>query len=173
MPGPGAENTGLQLWVNLAAKDKMGKPDYQELLAKDVPLATSPDGKTTAKVIAGKCFGVESSVFTVTPTMYLDMTMQPHASLVELPVPAQYNGFIYCLDGALTVAGHAEIARHGSCVELGDGDAVSAVAGSEGARFVLIAGSPIGEPVVQHGPFVMNTREEIMQAFRDYSAGKF
>lgn len=72
-----------------------------------------------------------------------------------------YKGLVYCLDGAVTVAAHGRATRRGACVELGDGDAASAAAGSVGARFALIAGSPIGEPVVEHGPFVVSTREEI------------
>lgn len=173
LPGPGAVNRGLQLWINLKSTEKMSKPDYQELLAKDIPTAHSPDGKVSAKVVAGECFGVKSPIFSKTPTMYLDVTMQPNAVLKDLAIPSSYNAFMYVFEGSVKVADHDENARHGSCVVLTEGDAISAVAGSQGARFVIIAGEPLNEPVVQHGPFVMNTREEIMQAFRDYNAGKF
>jgi quercetin 2,3-dioxygenase len=173
MPGPDEVNRGLQLWINLRGVDKMCAPEYQELSATDIPSAKSPDGKVTAKVVAGECFGITSPVFSKTPTMYLDVTMEPNAVLSDLAVPKSYNVFIYIIDGTLVVANHSESGVHGSCLVLTSGDSVSAVAGKEGARFVLIGGEPIGEPVVQHGPFVMNTREEILQAFRDYEAGKF
>lgn len=173
MPGPAKVNKGLQLWVNLSAKDELSKPEYQELLAADIPSATSPDGRTTAKVLAGEAFGVKSAVFTVTPTMYLDVTMQPNAAFADLPIPASYNGFVYCIGGSVKVAEHEESGREGSCMVLTDGDSVSAVAGSEGARFVVIAGEPIGEPAFSAGPFVLSSRERLQQAFQDYSAGKF
>jgi quercetin 2,3-dioxygenase len=173
MPGPAEVNSGLQLWINLHSSEKMSEPDYQELAASDIPSAKSPDGKVTVKVIAGECFGVVSPVFSKTPTMYLDMTMEPNAALHELAIPKSFNAFIYVLDGSIKVAEHSENGVHGSCLVLTSGDTVSAVAGSGGARIVVIGGEPIGESVVQHGPFVMNTREEIMQAFRDYEDGKF
>lgn len=173
MPGPGRVNRGLQLWVNLAAADELGKPEYQELLAADVPEAVSPDGGTRVKVLAGEAFGVSSAVFTVTPTMYLDVTMRANAALAGLPTPAEYNGFIYCLEGSVRVAGHEEDGREGSCMVLSGGDSVSAAAGPQGARFVLIAGKPIGEPVFSAGPFVLSSRERLERAFRDYAAGKF
>lgn len=83
MPATDGVNVGLQLWVNLAAKDKMCKPDYQELLAEDVPLAKSDDGKITCKVIAGKCLGVESAIFTRTPTLYWDVNVSTGATFTE------------------------------------------------------------------------------------------
>lgn len=173
MPGPAAVNTGLQLWVNLAAKDELGKPEYQELLADDIPTATSPDGKTTVKVLAGEAFGMKSAVFTVTPTMYLDVRMEANAALVDLPIPESFNGFVYCIEGSVKVAEHEEKGQVGSCMVLTNGDSVSAVAGSQGARFVIIAGEPIGEPAYSAGPFVLSSRERLDEAFRDYQAGKF
>lgn len=173
MPGPASVNSGLQLWINLRSKDKMSQPDYQELLAADIPIAKSTDSKVSAKVIAGECFGVKSKIFSKTPTMYLDIQMQPSASVEKLDIPETYNAFIYVLDGTVSVSDHGDQGSHGSCIVLSSGNHVSLKAGSGGARFVLIGGEPLGEPVVQHGPFVMNTREEIMQAFRDYSDGKF
>ena len=143
-----------------------------ELLAKDVPLAKSPDGKVEVKVIAGRCYGTESAVFTVTPSMYLDVRMKGNATFQE-SIPSDYNAFAYVLDGSVRVGPNETDGVHGTCLVFGPGDFVEAKSGTEGARFVLIAGQPLGEPVVQHGPFVMNTREQIMQAFRDFSAGKF
>lgn len=123
------------------------------------------------KVIAGKCFGVESKVFTQTPTLYWDVRMLETATFEEL-IPEHYNAFIYVLEGKITVGKSLTSAEHGSCIILGKGEGVQLK--SEGkARFALIAGEPLNEPVVQHGPFVMNTQEQISQAFRDFSAGKF
>jgi quercetin 2,3-dioxygenase len=151
----------------------MSKPDYQEMLAADIPSVSSPDGKVVSKVIAGEAFGVKSQVFTKTPTMYLDMKMEPGSSLVDFPIPTEFNAFMYVCEGEVTVANHKEVGTHGSCVVLTDGDSVTAKAGPEGGRFLLIAGEPLNEPIAQSGPFVMNTREELMQAYRDFQEGKF
>lgn len=123
------------------------------------------------KVIAGKCFGIESKVFTVTPTLFWDVHMLQKA-IFEEKIPVDYNAFMYVLSGTIQTGSKREVGKHGSCVIFGPGESVKVV--SEGkARFVILAGKPLNEPTVQHGPFVMNTREEIMQAFRDYSANKF
>lgn len=163
---------GLQLWVNLAPKDKMVEPAYQELLAKDVPTTYSPDKKVEVRVIAGKSYDVESKVYTRTPTMYLDVKMEPDV-LYEDEIPAEYAGFVYVLGGKALVGPKELETKHGGCVVLDEGNLLKIKSGKDGARFVVIAGKPIGAPVVQHGPFVMNTREEIQQAFADYHAGKF
>lgn len=173
MPGPGKVNRGLQLWVNLAAADELCEPDYQELMKEDIPGALSSDGKTSVKVVAGEAFGVKSAVFTRTPTMFLDIIMQPNAQFEGLGVPDKYNAFIFVIEGSVKVAGHEENGREGSCVLLGKGDSVSAVAGSQGSRFVLIGGKPTGEKVFASGPFVLSSKERLNQAFDDYRAGKF
>ncbi|KAI0561522.1 pirin [Gracilaria domingensis] len=171
MPATAGSNIGLQLWVNLAAKDKMTKPQYQELLAEDVPLAKNEDGSIEVKVIAGKCFDVESKVFTQTPTLYWDVRMLKGATFEE-QIPEQYNAFIYVLEGKVTAGKKDVEGEHGACMVFGPGEGVQIKSDDE-ARFVVLAGQPLDEPIVQHGPFVMNTKEQIMQAFRDYSAGKF
>ncbi|GAQ79883.1 cupin-domain containing protein [Klebsormidium nitens] len=159
---------GLQLWVNLAAKDKMVEPAYQELLASEIPKAEK-DGVSVA-VIAGESLGISSPVFTRTPSMYLDFTLQPGASISQ-PVPEGWNGFAYTLNGT-AVFDDVESGPHHT-LQLGPGDGIKVEnKGAEPARFVLIAGKPLNEPVVQHGPFVMNTREEIMQTFNDYQYGR-
>eukprot|EP00177_Eucheuma_denticulatum_P008656 GFKZ01015747.1.p1 GENE.GFKZ01015747.1~~GFKZ01015747.1.p1 ORF type:complete len:305 (+),score=42.79 GFKZ01015747.1:503-1417(+) len=171
MPATDGRNVGLQLWVNLAAAKKMTKPEYQELLAEDVPVARSEDGKIEVKVIAGKCLGVESKVFTETPTMYWDVRTNEATTFTEV-IPEEYNAFIYVLEGKVASGKKSVEGTHGTCMVLGAGQGVTVK--TEGkARFVVLAGLPLNEPVVQHGPFVMNTREQIMQAFRDFSAGKF
>jgi len=156
---------GLQLWVNLGAKNKMTAPKYQELLSKDIP-KVEKDG-ILVNVIAGESFGVKSPVYTLTPTMYLHFTMKPNSSL-EQAIPSDYNAFIYTIDGtAYYGANQAECGPHFTLV-LGKGDSITVTTKAEGANFVLIAGQPLNEPVMQRGPFVMNTKEELQQTFHDY-----
>eukprot|EP00271_Cylindrocystis_brebissonii_P004737 TRINITY_DN16570_c0_g1_i1.p1 TRINITY_DN16570_c0_g1~~TRINITY_DN16570_c0_g1_i1.p1 ORF type:complete len:387 (+),score=73.59 TRINITY_DN16570_c0_g1_i1:92-1252(+) len=164
---------GLQLWVNLAAKDKMVPAAYQELKSKDVP-KVEKDGVHVA-VIAGQALGVTSPVYTRTPTMFLDFTLQPGAALHEQHIPEGWNAFIYTLLGEGAVIGAEERAPtppHTTC-ELGKGNSISVWnKGSDVVRFVLIGGQPLNEPVAQYGPFVMNTQEEVMQAVRDFQRGR-
>ena len=168
----GGLSHGLQLWVNLAPDQKMTKPTYQELLARDVPTTQSPDRKVSVRVIAGKSYDVESKVYTRTPTMYLDVQMEPNA-VYENEVPENYQGFVYVLKGKALVGPEEVAGVHGSCLVLDKGKLLKVKSGKEGTRFVVIAGKPIGAPVVQYGPFVMNTKEEIDQARRDFMNGKF
>lgn len=142
-----------------------------ELLAEDVPLAKSEDGLIEVKVIAGKCLGVESKVFTETPTLYWDVRTNGATTFSEV-VPEEYNAFVYVLDGKVKSGKGNVEGTHGTCMLYGAGQGVQ-VSTKGKARFVVLAGLPLNEPVVQHGPFVMNTRDQILQAFRDYSAGKF
>ncbi len=170
------EGLGLQLWVNLAAKDKMVEPAYQELGHKDVP-KVAKDGVTVA-VVAGEALGVKSPVRTRTPTMYLDIALEAGKELQQ-PIPAGWNAFAYVFDGPVSFGGGGEEAgtvvkaQHTVLFTNGtDSDGLTIRAPADApARLVLIAGQPIGEPVVQHGPFVMNTREEIMRTMHDYSTG--
>lgn len=142
-----------------------------ELLAEDVPLAKNKDGLIEVKVIAGKCLGIESKVFTETPTLYWDVHTKGATTFSEA-VPEEYNAFVYVLDGKVKSGKKGVEGTHGTCLLYGPGEGVQV--STEGvARFVVLAGLPLNEPVVQHGPFVMNTMEQIMQAFQDYSAGKF
>ncbi|CAI5535643.1 unnamed protein product [Closterium sp. Naga37s-1] len=169
MPGGGPTH-GLQLWVNLAAKDKMVPSAYQELRDSDIPKA-SHNGVHVA-VIAGTALGVSSPVVTRTPTSYLSFRLDPGAHLAQ-PLPTAWNAFIYTLSGAASIGerGTEPTGAHHTVV-LGAGDGVHVWNdGAEECRFVLIAGQPIGEAVVQYGPFVMNTEEEIEQALTDYRRG--
>lgn len=172
MPGTEGNNVGLQLWVNLAAKDKMSKPQYQELRAADIPTATSPNGDVSVKVVAGRCYGIESGVFTVTPTMFWDVRAKANATFEEL-LPPEYNSFVYVLEGSVLIGSDMKKGEHGTCAILGGGESVVVKTGDVDSRFVVISGMPHNEPIVQHGPFVMNSNEEIMEAFRDFSSGKF
>ncbi|RCV09881.1 hypothetical protein SETIT_2G065300v2 [Setaria italica] len=171
MPAGDEVNKGLQLWINLSSKDKMIEPRYQELQSKNISRAEK-DG-VEVRIIAGEAFGVRSPVYTRTPTMYMDFTMRPGSQLHQ-PIPEGWNAFVYIVDGegVFSRDKSAPVSAH-HCIVLGAGDGIS-VWNKSGAplRFALVAGQPLGEPVVQHGPFVMNSRAEIQQAMEDYYYGK-
>ncbi|XP_071787696.1 pirin-like isoform X2 [Asterias amurensis] len=171
MPASDGVNHGLQLWVNLAKEYKMVKPAYQELLSKDIP-EVEKDG-VKVRVIAGEALGKTSKVYTRTPTSYLDFTLQK-GGVVDQPIPLGWTAFAYILSGKAAF-GTGDKQQEGEphhTVLLSDGDHVHIQnKETEPCRFVLISGKPIGEPVVQHGPFVMNTQEEVQQAISDYRNG--
>ncbi|KAL1021767.1 hypothetical protein UPYG_G00017710 [Umbra pygmaea] len=162
---------GLQLWVNLRSQDKMVEAQYQELKDSQIP-KPSKEG-VTVSVISGEALGVKSKIYTRTPTLYLDFKLDGGAKYVQ-PVPSGWTTFIYTLAGSVHIGPddeQQEVTPHHTVV-FGDGDGVKVEnKTSNTSHFVLIAGQPINEPVVQHGPFVMNTQEEINQAIRDYSNG--
>jgi len=173
MPVGDVVSHGLQLWVNLAKKDKMIAPAYQELLSKDIPVAEQNGVKV--RIIAGESMGVRSKVYTRTPTMYLDFEMNPESSLSQV-VPAGWNAFVYILSGSAKfgpVGSQHAGEPHSTLVLSTDANSLDMQNdGPEKCHFVLIGGQPLNEPVVQQGPFVMNTQEEIKQAFDDYRKGK-
>lgn len=143
------------------------KPNYQELESKDIAEGTEDGVKV--RVIAGEAMGIKSPIFTRTPTMYLDFTMQP-GSYFQQPIPLNWNAFIYILEGkgVFGDAKAAPAAPH-NLLLLGDGDAVEAWNNySKPLRFLLIGGEPLNEPIERYGPFVMNTHEEINRAIYDY-----
>jgi len=155
---------GFQLWINLPARDKMSDPAYQEFSSAAIPEVALDAGRV--RVLAGEFGGVRGVIEdSATDVLYLDVTLAA-AARFSLPLSGTRNAFVYVFEGAARLAGQ-ELQTHNLAV-LGTGDTVDIVAGEEGARFILVAGRPIGEPVVQYGPFVMNTREEIEQAFADY-----
>jgi quercetin 2,3-dioxygenase len=155
---------GFQLWINLPAKDKMKPASYRDLDAADIPEVGLENGGKV-RVIAGSFGKAEAPVkATATDATYLDIHLAPGATFTH-PVKDGYNAFAYVYEGSLE-----GIPEHSAAVFTTEGD-VRVEAGGSGARFLLLAGRPIAEPVVQYGPFVMNTREEIEQAIRDYQAG--
>ncbi|XP_044945931.1 pirin-like protein [Hordeum vulgare subsp. vulgare] len=171
MPASDGVHKGLQLWINLASKDKMIKPRYQELESKDISQAEK-DG-VAVRIIAGEAFWVRSPVYTRTPTMYMDFTMQP-GSQFHQPIPEGWNAFVYIIEGegVFGKEGAAPASEH-HCLVLGAGDGLI-VWNRSGAplRFVLAAGQPLNETVVQQGPFVMNSRAQIQKAMEDYYYGR-
>lgn len=163
---------GFQLWVNLPAKDKMTPAAYRELPNGQIPVESRADG-VSLKVIAGQTAeGITGPIDSgVTAAKFFDIRLAPGASLEEA-VPDDLNALLVVYDGAITV-GNVEVPAVNVAV-LGDGGTVRVVNnGGVEAGFLLIAGRPLNEPVAWGGPFVMNTREEVMQAARDFQAGRF
>ncbi len=159
---------GFQLWINLPARDKLSDPAYQEFSAAAIPEVMREGARV--RVLAGEFDGAHGVIDDpATDVRYLDVALEAGARF-SLPLDGTHNAFVYVFEGGARLAGEA-LAQHTLAV-LGQGDEVEIEAGAEGARFILVAGRPIGEPVVQYGPFVMNTREEIEQAFADYRDGK-
>lgn len=162
---------GFQLWVNLPAKDKMIAPRYQEIPRAQIPGATTADGLASVKVIAGRALGVGAAIDTRTPIALHDWTLRPGAA-IDVPLPADHAAYVYVFEGAATIADRT--VGSGQLAVLGAGEtiAMSTTPAGDGARLLVLAGVPLGEPVASYGPFVMNTREELMQAVRDYNAGR-
>ena len=163
---------GFQLWLNLPAKDKMTAPRYQDIPPEAIPVARPADG-VAVKVIAGELAGVKGPVEAgATEPFYFDFQMQA-GSIVDVPLPAGHNAFIYAYEG---VDGAAEVGDRvldrGVIAVLTAGDSVRLVSHDD-ARLILVAGKPLREPVAKYGPFVMNTQAELREAFADYQAGKF
>lgn len=166
---------GLQLWVNLPQRDKMIAPRYQEIKAAQIPVAQTPDGAVTVRVIAGEALGAKAVIETRTPIVYLHVTLQPGATIVQ-PIPQTYNAFAYILEGSGLFGTEQEQGNDGQMILFAqDGEEVT-ITNPAGAQqpldFLLIAGVPLNEPVVRYGPFVMNSEAEIRQAIYDYQTGR-
>lgn len=165
---------GFQIWVNLPARDKMMAPRYQEIPKTGVPEAASPDGKVIVRIIAGSALGKQAVIETRTPIYFLHFTIQPGGQVVQ-EVPTDYNALVYLISGTVLVGDEKKAANEGQMARLGDGDAVHLAVAKDAAMpadFLLLAGLPLNEPVARYGPFVMNTREEIEQAYKDYQSGR-
>lgn len=161
---------GFQLWVNLPAASKMTAPRYQDIAPDAIPVVARADG-VTVKVIAGTVEGKAGPVEapTVDPT-YLDVSL-PAGGQFAQPVPAGHSAFVYVFEGTAQVGGTAVGQNNLAVLDAGE---TIAVAGGDGpARLLIVAGRPLNEPVARYGPFVMNTRAELQQAFADYQAGRF
>jgi redox-sensitive bicupin YhaK (pirin superfamily) len=163
---------GFQLWVNLPAKDKMRTPRYQEFAPENIP-ETTPAAGVRAKVIAGRIGAVEGPVRDVAAQpIYFDIALDADAEYVQ-PLPSGHTAFACVYEGSAAFGDAATpVAAIGLAV-FGPGDAVSMRAGKDGARLILVAGRPFNEPIARYGPFVMNTREEIIQAVEDFRSGRF
>jgi quercetin 2,3-dioxygenase len=163
---------GIQLWVNLPAKDKMAPPRYQNLEAADVALLASDDGASLVRLIAGAIAGHHGPGRTYTPITIAHATVAPGARLV-VPWPADFNSLGYVLSGRGGVGTERRPVETGQLVVFGAGDTVTFTADrSRALDVLLLGGRPIREPVATYGPFVMNTRDELVQAFDDFNAGR-
>lgn len=163
---------GVQLWVNLPSGDKMIAPRYQNLQAEQVRLLSSPDGGALIRLIAGDLGGHLGPGSTHTPITVSHVTLAADARL-ELPWPTDHNALAYVLKGSGTAGVEAAPVKLGQLVRFGAGHALTLTASADGPLDVfLLGGQPIREPVAQYGPFVMNNRDELQQAFEDYRAGR-
>ena len=160
---------GFQLWVNLPAAQKMMPPRYQEFAGDRFELVMPSPGMS-AKVIAGQFANTTGPVTGIAiDPLYIDLRLGPGIAQ-DLPVAAGHTAVIYVFEGAASCAGTS--VPKGTLAVLGVGARVRLTAGKEGAALLLIAGRPLGEPIARYGPFVMNTRDEIAQAFADFHAGR-
>jgi quercetin 2,3-dioxygenase len=170
---------GFQLWLNLPAREKMTAPKYQEFGPERIPVATPAQG-VTVKVIAGKVNGTTGPIAQpATDPTYLDLALEPGATFTQ-SLSTDYAAFLYVFEGSLQVGAppEASLLHAHELGVLGEGDeirleGVTAGAGGKVARAILVAGRPLREPVAKYGPFVMNTREELQQAFEDFQHGRF
>ena len=164
---------GFQLWVNLPHQDKMMRPRYQEIPSAKIPAATTPDGLVSVRVIAGEALGTRAVIETVTPIIYLHYTLKPGGRISQ-SVPAEYNTFVYIIDGQGLFGRESEKGTDGQMIMLGnDGDEVIIENDSvKELDLLLIGGIPLKEPIARYGPFVMNTQQEIYEAIEDYQAGR-
>ena len=169
---------GVQLWVNLPAAQKWLEPRYQDIEARDVTLLSNDDGSSLVRIIAGELDGHRGPGATQTPITYLHATVAP-GSRLSLPWPRDFNALVYVLSGR----GYAGIEQRpldeGQLAVFGEGEAltiraadVQPIASKSGWEVLVLGGFPIREQVARYGPFVMNTREEIAQAVKDFNAGR-
>ncbi len=163
---------GFQLWLNLPAHRKMAEPWYRDFPSEAIPEYVTPEG-VTVRVIAGESNGVKGAVTReTTEPLYLDVHL-PAGSEFSTALPATHNAFLYGYRGAVQVGGVQVAARRmGILNNAADTDGVT-ISATEDARLILVAGKPLNEPIVQYGPFVMNTQEEIHQALNDFRSGHF
>jgi redox-sensitive bicupin YhaK (pirin superfamily) len=168
---------GVQLWVNLPAAKKWTAPRYQDLRAKEAALLTTPDGGALVRLIAGEVAGHRGPGMTFTPMAMVHATLSPGAEM-ELPWRADFNALVYVLAGRGSAGPEGRPVEAHQLVVFGPGGylRVAAAPRQEGRspnlEVLVLGGQPIGEPVVHYGPFVMNTRAEILQALEDYQAGR-
>ena len=168
---------GVQLWVNLPRTLKMTDPRYQDLRASELTLLTSHDGGALVRVIAGTLAGYQGPGSTYTPIVYAHASVSPGARL-QLPWPPEFTAMVYVLSGSGTlgaerrplVEGQLGVLGHGDALEVGADDHQTGPTGQW--EILLLGGAPIREPVMQYGPFVMNTKQEIIDAITDFEAGR-
>jgi redox-sensitive bicupin YhaK (pirin superfamily) len=168
---------GIQLWVNLPAKDKFLAPQYQNLEGDQAGLLTTPDGGALIRVIAGEIDGHRGPGSTHTPIIFTHTTVEPDAQL-SIPWRADFNALVYVLSGRGTAGAERRPVKQGQLVVFGAGDRITVTADDSqdsnrpALELLVLGGRPIREPVVQYGPFVMNTRQQLLEAIEDFEAGR-
>ncbi len=162
---------GLQLWVNLPKKDKRMRPRYQEIPASRIPEAKSADGNVRVKVLAGEALGQKAVIETRTPILYVHFSLEASGRVTQ-GVPEGFNVFAYVLSGEGRFGKSGTRGAEGDCMIFGKeaGDVV--IEAATKMQVLVIGGQPLNEPVVRYGPFVMNTKAEIVEAFEDFEAGR-
>jgi redox-sensitive bicupin YhaK (pirin superfamily) len=162
---------GFQLWLNLAAKDKMRAPWYRDIATEEIPELTTGEG-VRVRVIAGESHGVAGAMQReVTEPVYLDIELPAGATFAQA-LPAGHNAFVYVYRGGVVIEGTDVPVQRMAILDNNGGDGVR-ISAPAASRVLLIAGRPLNEPIAQYGPFVMNSNEEIFQAVQDYQAGRF
>jgi quercetin 2,3-dioxygenase len=167
---------GFQLWLNLPAREKMTAPKYQEFGAQRIPVAT-PAAGVTVKVIAGRVGEIQGPISQpATDPTYLDVALEGGALYVH-QLPDSHTAFVFVYEGAMCVGSGSKLSlvRAGELAVLGEGAAMAIAGDATGvtSRAIVVAGRPLREPVARYGPFVMNTREQLMQAVEDFQSGRF
>lgn len=181
MPGEnpnGEPNIGMQLWVDLPKALKYCEPRYRDLRAEEIPIAKADDGKVEIKVISGQSQGVDSvKDLSYTPVWFLDVLIRPGGKVLQ-PIPRGWNAFAYTLEGSMNFSdgeGSKKVDQYHT-VTFGTDATADAIEisvpedATESARTIVVAGQIHDQEVVQHGPFVLNSREEIYQAILDYQS---
>ena len=168
----GGRMEGFQLWLNLAAKDKMRAPWYRDIQSAEIPEFTTAES-VKVRAIAGRSHGVDGAMQRdLTEPLYLDLEIPAGASFTQA-LPPSHNAFVYVYRGTLRI-GETQVPVQRMAILNNDADSDGVVlTGSADTRALLIAGKPLGEPIAQYGPFVMNTSDEIFQAVQDYRSGRF
>lgn len=161
----------VQLWVNLPAKDKMATPGYQTILNDDIPVVPLPDEAGTVRVIAGEYARQKGPAHTFSPLQVWDLRLN-QGSINEFTVPHDWSAALIVLHGTILVNGEA-VAREAQMVVFDKAGSQISIEANSDATVVLLSGEPIDEPIVGHGPFVMNTQAEIIQAMEDFNSGRF
>jgi len=162
---------GFQVWVNLPRRDKLIRPRYQEYSREKLPQANTGDGKAQVRVVAGEALGAHAVIETRTPIVFQDWTLQPGAD-VTIPFTPDLRMLVYVFEGSVRIGPNGTTMEEGQLAILGTGDSVRLAGAARPGRILLLGGVPLHEPVARYGPFVMNTRAELVQAFEDYESGR-
>ncbi len=168
----GGKMHGFQLWVNLAARDKMTAPRYQELSARSVPVVDLPAQGAKVRLLAGEFNGQRAEVQTHEPILYLDVELSNQGHF-EAAVPPGHTSLFYCFEGKCHFGSNSAEAKAHSLILLEEAGSLLVARAQGPCRFLVLAAKPLKEPVARRGPFVMNTDAEIRQAFVDYQEGRF